>query len=192
MVRLLAWSSVAQAGYILAALALGGPGVEAAFAYAVFFVVLEFIAFGVVAALRPPGADGGDIAAYAGAGRRSRWLGAALVLALAGLAGLPPGLAGLFAKVVVVNALIAHDRGWLAVVVALNAVIALAYYVRTAAVLYSAPARVGVPVADPDLLQAAMHPRLPVSRTVATALLAAAAVAVLFGFAPQLVFDALS
>ncbi|MGX6602890.1 NADH-quinone oxidoreductase subunit N [Micromonosporaceae bacterium Da 78-11] len=192
MVRLLAWSSVAQAGYLLAPLALGAAGVEAAIAYTVFFVVLEFIAFGVIVALRAPGADGGEILDLRGAGRRSPWLGAALVLALAGLAGLPPGLAGLFAKVTIIDALIDQGWGWLAAVVALNAVIALAYYVRAAANLYATPPRVGLAVADPSLLAAALHPRLPVTRPVAAALIGAATVAVVLGFAPQLLFDALA
>jgi NADH-quinone oxidoreductase subunit N len=192
MVRLLAWSSVAQAGYILAPLALGAAGVTAAVAYAAFFVVLEFIAFGVVVALRRPGADGGDIDSYRGAGRRSPWLGAALVLALAGLAGLPPGLAGLFAKVTIVDVLIDQGWGWMAGVVAVNAVIALAYYVRAAATLYTGPPRVGIAVADPDLREAATHPRLPVARPVAASLIAAAVVAIVLGFAPQFLFTALS
>ena len=184
MVRLFAWSSVAQAGYIIAPLAVGARGVEAAVAYAAFFVVLEFIAFGTVVALRPIGADGGDIASYRGAARRSPWLGAAMVLALAGLAGLPPGLAGLFAKVTIVDALIHTGWGWLAGVVALNAVIALAYYVRVAAVLYAGP--VGIAVAD---LRA---PKLPVARPVAAALAVFAVAAVVLGFAPQLLFAGLT
>ena len=109
-VRLLAWSSVAQAGYILAPLAVGSAGVPAAIAYAVFFVLLELVAFGVVVALRGPAQDGGELTDYRGAGLRSPWLGAALVLALAGLAGLPPGLSGLFAKVTIVASLI--NAGW--------------------------------------------------------------------------------
>lgn len=192
MVRLLAWSSVAQAGYVLAALALGESGVVAALAYAGFFVVLELIAFGVVVALREPGADGGDLADYRGAGRRSPWLGAALVLALAGLAGLPPGLAGLFAKLSVVDALVDAGWTWLAGVVLLNAVIALAYYVRVAASLYALPARVGRSVADPVLVDAATHPLLPVSRPVAVTLIVGVAVAVVLGFAPQLLFAGLT
>ena len=192
MIRLLAWSSVAQAGYILAALALGGPGVVAALAYTAFFVVLELIAFGVVVAVRAPGADGGDLTDYHGAGRRHRWLGAALVLAFAGLAGLPPGLAGLFAKLTVVDALIDAGWAWLAGVVVLNAVISLAYYVRVAASFYTVPARVGRSVADPVLVQEATHPRLPVPRPVALTLVAAVVVAVVLGFAPQLLFTALS
>ncbi|MFC7530513.1 NADH-quinone oxidoreductase subunit N [Actinoplanes sp. GCM10030250] len=176
MVRLLAWSSIAQAGYILAALALGEIGVLAALAYAVFFVVLEFVAFGVVVALRAPGADGGAIEDYRGAGRESRGLGAALVLALAGLAGLPPGLAGLFAKLSVVGVLVDARWTWLAAVVVINAVIALAYYVRVAAILYSGHARSALPVARP----------------VVVAVFAGVAVAVVLGFAPQVLFDALS
>ena len=192
MVRLLAWSSIAQAGYVLAALALGGAGVRAAIVYAVFFMILEFIAFAAVVALRPVASDGGDMLAYRGAGRRSPWLGAALVLAFAGLAGLPPGLAGLFAKVTVVDALIDGGWGWLAGVVALNAVIGLAYYVRATANLYATPPKTGIQVVDPDLLEAATHPRLPVARPVAAALVVATAAAVVLGFAPQLLFDALS
>jgi NADH-quinone oxidoreductase subunit N len=192
MVRLLAWSSIAQAGYILAPLALGAYGVRAALAYTVFFVALEFIAFAVIAALRPPGADGGPLSFYRGVARRSPWPAAALVLSLAGLAGLPPGLAGLFAKVTIIDALIDRGWGWLAGVVALNAVIALAYYVRVAALLYSAPATAPATVADPALLEAATHPHQPVSRPAAVALIASAGVAVVLGFAPQLLVASLT
>ncbi|MEU4621750.1 proton-conducting transporter membrane subunit [Actinoplanes sp. NPDC023801] len=246
MVRLLAWSSVAQAGYILAALAMGAAGVVAALAYAAFFVILELIAFGVVVALRPaqpvipaaapispaaagtpispvaagtpgapiaasiPGAvagpaagnthsaasladvDGGTLDDYRGAARRHPWLGAAFVLAMAGLAGLPPGLAGLFAKVTVVGALVNEGWIWLAVVVVVNAVIALAYYVRVAALLYTVPSHPGIPVADPGLVYDATHPRHLVARPITAALLVAALVAVILGFAPQLLFNALT
>lgn len=201
-VRLLAWSSVAQAGYILAplcvaALSIGhGPAawpaaVTATVAYAVFFVVLELTAFAAVVALRPPGADGGEIAALRGAARRSPWVSAILVLALAGLAGLPPGLAGLFAKVAVVRSLIGGGAGWVAGFVALNTVIALAYYVRLAATLYAAPPAPAAP-ATPAASGTPAPSRLPVPWPVAITLAGAAALAVLLGFAPQLVFDAIA
>ncbi|SCL13581.1 NADH dehydrogenase subunit N [Micromonospora rhizosphaerae] len=187
-VRLLAWSSVAQAGYILAplgalALAAGrtadawAGAYAAAVAYAVFFVVLELAAFASVVALRPPDADGGTLDDLRGAARRHPWVGAALALALVGLAGLPPGLAGLFAKVTVVRALLDGGAGWLALVVAINAVIGLAYYLRLAATLYAPP--------TPDAV--VDRPRPP--RVVTLALAVATAIAVLVGFAPQLVLD---
>jgi NADH-quinone oxidoreductase subunit N len=193
MVRLLAWSSVAQAGYILAPLGAAAAaagrtpdalalGAAAAVAYAIFFVVMELGAFAAIIALRGPGNfDGGAIEDYRGAARRRPWVGAALVLALVGLAGLPPGLAGLFAKVTVVRSLLGGGAGWLAVVVALNAVIGLAYYLRVAASLYAQPA--AAPVGE-------VAPAPRASWAVAATLAVATAVAVVVGFVPQLVLDA--
>ncbi|MEH1126544.1 NADH-quinone oxidoreductase subunit N [Micromonospora sp. CPCC 206061] len=185
MVRLLAWSSVAQAGYILAPLgafmladgrAELATAVAATLAYTAFYVVLELAAFGAVVALRP-GEDGGTLEEYRGAARQRPWVGAALVLALIGLAGLPPGLAGLFAKVAVVRSLLEGGAGWLAVVVALNAVVGLAYYVRVSALLYAPMAR-PAPARVPWL--------------VATTLGAVTLIAIVIGFAPQLVLDAVN
>ncbi|ROT34131.1 NADH-quinone oxidoreductase subunit N [Micromonospora sp. HM5-17] len=216
MVRLLAWSSVAQAGYVLAPLgALAGSAgrtpealdaaVAAAVAYTVFFVLLELAAFAAVVTLRPVVADGGEIADYRGAARRRPWVGAAFVLALVGLAGLPPGFAGLFAKVVVVRSLLAGDAGWLAVVVALNAVVGLAYYVRVAATLYApepAVTRAGDEAAAPPTPTDPAAPAAPAGGApvsgpaalrpgwaVVAALAAATVVAIVVGFAPQLVLD---
>ncbi|MDG4783943.1 proton-conducting transporter membrane subunit [Micromonospora sp. WMMD961] len=191
-VRLLAWSSVAQAGYILAplgALALAAGRTDdarsaayaAAVAYAVFFVVLELAAFAAVTALRPTGADGGTLDDLRGAARRHPWRGAALGLALVGLAGLPPGLAGLFAKVTVVRALLDGGAAWLALVVAVNAVIGLAYYLRVTAALW-APTSPATPSGGGAAA-------VPVVGVVAVVLAVATVAAVVLGVAPQLVLD---
>jgi NADH-quinone oxidoreductase subunit N len=191
MVRLLAWSSVAQAGYILAPLgafaAVAGRSdralpvvVGATVAYAVFFVLLELAAFGAVIALRGD-SDGGEIADYRGAGRRAPWVTGAFAVAIAGLAGLPPGLAGLFAKVTVVRALLTGGAGWLAVVVALNAVVGLAYYVRVVATLFA--------FAPSDARTVALERRkLPWSVAIGLAVVTLAGLVA--GLAPQLVLDA--
>jgi NADH-quinone oxidoreductase subunit N len=192
MVRLLAWSSVAQAGYILAplgafALSSGRSdaalrvAVAASIAYAIFFVLLELAAFGAVIALRGD-RDGGEIADYRSVGRRAPWVAGALTLALAGLAGLPPGLAGLFAKITVVRALLAGGAAWLAVVVALNAVIGLAYYVRVVTTLFA--------LAPSDARDIREQPRLPVPWPVAVGVAALTLAGLVAGFAPQLVLDA--
>ena len=184
MVRLLAWSSVAQAGYILAPLGVAAlargrtPSVlavatSAVIAYTVFYVVLEMGAFGSVIALRGSG-DGGYLGEYRGLGRVRPWVGAAFVLALIGLAGLPPGLAGLFAKVVVVRSLVTGGAGWLAIVVAVNTVIGLAYYLRVAAIIYA-----------PSVVPAV---RSKIHWSVAAGLVAATGAAFVIGVAPQLIF----
>ncbi|MEH1167259.1 proton-conducting transporter membrane subunit [Micromonospora sp. CPCC 205539] len=190
-VRLLAWSSVAQAGYILAplgalAMATGrtGEGQAAAYAaavaYVVFFVVLELAAFAGVTALRPTGADGGTLDDLRGAARLHPWQGAALGLALIGLAGLPPGLAGLFAKVTVVRALLDSGVTWLALVVAVNSVIGLAYYLRVTATLWAPPA---------TSTAAGGAVAVPLRGVVAVVLAVATVAAVVLGVAPQLVLD---
>ena len=195
MVRLLAWSSIAQAGYILVPLAaaagVAGRGAEeqavavaAVFAYTVFFVLLELAAFAAVVALRPAAGDGGRIAAYAGAARRRPWVGAALTLALIGLAGLPPGLAGLFAKVAVVRSLLVGGAGWLALVVAANAVLGLVYYLRVSATLYARE-----PEPTPPSGRGVPAPGGAVAWPVVATLAVATVLAVLLGFAPQVVFD---
>jgi NADH-quinone oxidoreductase subunit N len=187
MIRLLAWSSIAQAGYILAPLGAFSlhegratdavPLVLAAtVAYTVFYVLLEFGAFAAVVALRGDH-DGGTLDDYRGSARRAPWRIGALVLAFAGLAGLPPGLAGLFAKVAVVRALLGGSATWLAMIVALNAVIGLAYYVRVAATFFA-------PAADSQVLE---NRRVPWA--VGAALTAATVIAVAVGFLPQLVMD---
>jgi NADH-quinone oxidoreductase subunit N len=183
---------VAQAGYILAplgAFALGSgradralPVVVAAtVGYAIFFVLLELAAFGAVIALRGD-RDGGAISDYRGAGRRAPWVTGAFAVALAGLAGLPPGLAGLFAKATVVRALLTGGAAWLAVIVALNAVIGLAYYIRVVATLFAfAPA-------DARTARHVERVRLPWSVAVGLAVITLAGLVV--GLAPQLVLDA--
>lgn len=148
-VRLLAWSSIAQAGFILAPLggliALSSPSsapdlVSAAFAYTLFFIALELAAFSGVTALRPAPLDGGDLTDLTGLGRAAPWRAALLALALIGLAGLPPALAGLFAKITVLRALLDVSSYWLALIVAVVSIAGLAVYWRPLLALYRGPA----------------------------------------------------
>jgi NADH-quinone oxidoreductase subunit N len=185
MVRLLAASSIAQAGYLLAPLgalvaAAGRAHLPAlstgVLGYTIFYLLLELGAFAAVVALRGAG-PGGELSEYAGVARRHRFVGAALVLALVGLAGLPPGLAGLFAKITVVRASLVGGAAWLAVLIGLNAVVALAYYLRVAVLLYR-------PDGTPDRSGATVP--LPVAAVLA----AATTAALVLGFAPQLVLSA--
>lgn len=202
MVRLLAWSSVAQAGYILASLGAFAVAarrtedavtlaVASAVAYALFFVLIELGAFGAVIALRGE-RDGGRLTDYRGVARRHRVVGAALGLALIGLAGLPPGLAGLFAKVTVVRSLLSTGVGWLAVVVAINAVVGLAYYARAAASLYASSPAPGVVDGEDPVRGGSRHGgrQAGMPWAVATVLGAATVIAIVVGFAPQLILDA--
>jgi NADH-quinone oxidoreductase subunit N len=175
-VRLLAWSTIAQAGYVLVPLAVTswngvdlsrvpvgqagdlGPAVTASVAYLVFYAAMNLGAFGVVSAIGGTLPGGGELADYRSLSSRQPRAAWPLGLFLLCLAGLPPGLMGLFAKVAVFRAVISGGLTWLAVVMAVNVVIALFYYLRWAAALFT-PA---VPAAG----GAAVPPRSALSRSV--------------------------
>ncbi len=142
-VRLLAWSSVAQAGFIVAplgAVGAGGRGAPSALAasigYLAAYAVVNLGAFSVVTVLARDGA-GTALAGLRGLGRREPFAAVALAFFLLCLAGLPPGLVGLFAKVRVFGPPVQSGVGWLAVVMAVNVVLGLGYYLRWVALLFS-------------------------------------------------------
>ncbi|MGB9375993.1 MAG: NADH-quinone oxidoreductase subunit N, partial [Mycobacteriales bacterium] len=162
MVRLLAWSSVAQAGYILLPLGVAARSEgrseavlrtagAASMSYLALFVAMNLGAFACVAwvARRTPR---NSLADYRGLVRRSPLVAVALAFFLLCLAGLPPGFAGLFAKVVVFRSTLVGQASDLALIMAVNTVIGLYYYLRVAAGLFAAPGSVP---ADP---QARMAP----------------------------------
>ena len=140
-VRLLAWSSVAQSGYMLVPLgSAGGDGavadvLPATVAYVLAYGVMNLGAFSVVTLVGRHRAANA-LADYRGLARTEPLSAFALAFSLACLAGLPPGLLGLFAKVVVFRAPVDQGVGWLAVVMAVNVVVGLVYYLAWAASLY--------------------------------------------------------
>jgi NADH-quinone oxidoreductase subunit N len=150
-VRLLAWSTIAQAGYLLVPLGSGsGPQPQATAEYLIIYAAMNLGAFAVVA--RAVGSGATRLADYRGLGRREPWLGGAMAFFLLCLAGLPPGLAGLFAKVVIFRAATAGGATWLAVITVVNVVLGLAYYLRWVVALYAdaEPAQVPATKAAPD------------------------------------------
>jgi NADH-quinone oxidoreductase subunit N len=157
-VGLLAWSSVAQAGFVLApvvAVYAGergtvDDGLQAAIRYLGIYALANLAAFAVVAYVRAR-VGRTDFAAFRGL-VRSDWLaGVTLLAALLTLAGFPPAIIGLLAKYVALRPVIADGEGILAVVMAVNVMIGLAYYLRLAAVTL-APAGDAAEEAPPGLV----------------------------------------
>nr|WP_042196018.1 NADH-quinone oxidoreductase subunit N [Kibdelosporangium sp. MJ126-NF4]CTQ89212.1 NADH-ubiquinone oxidoreductase chain N (EC 1.6.5.3) [Kibdelosporangium sp. MJ126-NF4] len=142
--RLLAWSSIAQAGYMLAPLGAAGGGaplnelVAATIGYVAIYAVMNIGVFAVITVVGWVGEHGGGaLDDYRGLARTHPLVAVALAFFLACLAGLPPGLAGLFAKIVVFQGAIVGGLGWLAVVMAVNTVIGLFYYLSWATRLFA-------------------------------------------------------
>ncbi|MCX4969946.1 NADH-quinone oxidoreductase subunit N [Streptomyces sp. NBC_00654] len=141
-VRLLAWSSVAQAGYLLVPIAAaayaGDERIGSTVAYALMYAVVNLGAF-AVAALVARTNPGNRITDYRGLYATRPLAALAMGFFLLCLAGLPPGIIGLFAKVTVFSAAVDAGLGWLAVVMAVNVVIALYYYLQWTAALFRSP-----------------------------------------------------
>jgi NADH-quinone oxidoreductase subunit N len=137
-VRLLAWSSIGQVGFLLAPLAVGDA--RAVVGYLAAYVVVTLGAFGAVAVVQRHRPFGLLLEEYRGMVRSEPGLGFALVFFLVVLAGLPPGLAGLFTKFAAFQAVIDAHYGWLALVMAVNVMIGLAVYLRWIAELFRLPA----------------------------------------------------
>ncbi len=137
--RLLAYSSIAHAGYALigvAAISVPGStlGATSVIFYLITYVVTNLAAFGAVAAVgRVTGSD--EIASYAGLSRRSPWLALVLMVSLLSLSGMPP-FGGFVVKFAVFAAAVESNLIWLAVLGVLNSIIGLYYYLTVLKVVY--------------------------------------------------------
>lgn len=127
--RLLAYSSIAHAGYLLMGIAcLDRLGLEAVAFYLVVYLFMNLGAFAVVTAVNN-GEGGEDIRFYRGLSARAPMACVAMAVFLFSLIGIPP-FAGFVGKVFLFSAVILKKYYWLAIVAAINTVISLYYYVR--------------------------------------------------------------
>jgi len=133
--RLLAWSSIAHAGYILLAMSVWSQeGTAALLLYLVAYLFMNLAAF-LIAGIVIREVGTGEFAAWRGLGRTHVVLGLGMAIVLFSLTGLPPFF-GFVAKLVVFYAVFEKGYVWLGVIGLVNGVISLAYYARVAAVLY--------------------------------------------------------
>jgi len=179
--RMLAYSSIAHAGYILVALAAAAAtdhpeaGIAAALFYLVGYVIVKTGAFLIVAHLGGPGERHVDIEDFTGLGRRQPALAACLSLFLLSLLGLPI-TAGFLGKFYVFNAALESNLIWLAILLALNSVIGSYYYLRVIVAMYMREPAVEIAVE-------------PVPWTLSAVLWIAAAGTVFAGLFPARIID---
>ncbi len=134
--RLLAYSSIAQAGYVLVAIAAGGQlGGSAVLFYLLGYVFTNLGAFAVVAAWQRKGEVDVPAASLAGLGFRRPWMAAALSLCLLSLTGIPL-TAGFVGKFYLFGAAVEAGWAWLAIVAVLNSVVSAFYYLHLLVIMY--------------------------------------------------------
>ena len=193
--RMLAWSGVAQAGYLLAGVVVGTRlGLEATVFYLFAYLLMNIAAFAVVIARERVHEAGDDLRAIEGLGRASPWLAACMTVAMLSLAGFP-ATAGFIGKFRLLEASIDGDYGWLAIMIVVGSVISLAYYLRVVAVMWMTPVDIELPLPGGGRRRvraaAGWSPEADAKaqpEVLAVAVLAAAAT-VFFGIIPSPLFD---
>ncbi len=141
--RMLAYSTVAHAGYVMVGLAAVAARVQSGAAdvgpsgvlfYLGGYVATNLLAFGAVVAISNR-IQSDDIDAYAGMSRRAPLVAAAMAFAMVSLTGIPPTI-GFMSKVYLFGAAVNADMEWLAIAGMVNSVISAYYYLRVVKVMY--------------------------------------------------------
>jgi NADH-quinone oxidoreductase subunit N len=134
--RMLAYSSIAHAGFVLIGMTAGGrTGMAAGLFYLIAYAAMILGAFGVVMLVSSRGEEATSLASYAGLYRRSPLLAGLLSLFLLSMAGIPP-TAGFIAKVGVFGAAIGAGNWGLALIGVLASVVAAFFYIRVMVLMY--------------------------------------------------------
>jgi len=141
--RMLAYSSIAHAGYILAALVVGGPdGLSAVLFYSLAYAFMNTGAFAILILASARGKERLVFSDYAGYGYVEPAVALAMFLFMLSLAGIPL-TAGFTGKFQIFKAAIDQGYIWLAVIGVLNSVVSVYYYLRIVVVMYMQPAEPG-------------------------------------------------
>jgi NADH-quinone oxidoreductase subunit N len=141
---MLAYSSIAHTGYIMAGLAafanassegVAAQGIESILFYVLGYGVMNIAAFAVVGMLQRDTRRYGGLNSFAGLASRAPLIAAAMAVLMLSLTGIPPTV-GFFAKLYVLLASVEAGLEWLAVIIVLNAALAAFYYLRVIVYMY--------------------------------------------------------
>jgi len=137
--RMLAYSTIAQIGFVLLGLlagvgtTVGTGGMEAAYSASMFYVVTYVLTtvgtFGLLMLLSRAGFDADNIADFKGLGKRSGWFALMMTIMMFSMAGVPP-LVGFAAKFSVLNAVLGTGQVWLTIIAVMFSLIGAYYYLR--------------------------------------------------------------
>jgi NADH-quinone oxidoreductase subunit N len=134
--RMLAYSSIAHAGYALIGLVVAdAAGMAGVMLYLALYAFMTLGAFTVVVMLRKGGLEGDEIADFTGLAKRNKWAAFLMLLFMASLTGIPP-TAGFIAKFYIFMAAVSAQMTWLAVLAVIFAAVSAYFYLRVIMVMY--------------------------------------------------------
>jgi NADH-quinone oxidoreductase subunit N len=135
--RLLAYSSIAQAGYMLVGVVVSTRlGVQATVFYLAVYLLMNLAAFAVIVARERETGRGDDLSTLNGLGADRPLLAWPITIAMLALAGFP-ATAGFFGKIFLIQAAVDNGYAWLAVAIVLGSAASLAYYLRVVAAVWT-------------------------------------------------------
>ena len=141
--RLLAWSGVAQAGYLLAGVVVGTSlGVQATVFYLAVYLFMNMAAFAVIVARERETNLGDSVEALAGLGTSRPWLAWPMTIAMLALAGFPL-TAGFIGKFKLIEASVSAGYVWVGLMIVIGSMISLAYYLKVVAAMWMREAPAG-------------------------------------------------
>ena len=185
--RMLAYSGVAQAGYMLAGVVVASElGVKATVFYLFAYLFMNIAAFAVVIARERETTLGDQIDSVAGIGASRPVLAWTLTISMLGLAGLP-GTVGFMGKFFLIEASVDGNFIVLAIAIAVGSMLSLVYYLRVIAAVWMSPATAPLPAmagGSPEADDVPARPAPAAPETIAIGVLAAAAT-VFFGVIPS-------
>jgi NADH-quinone oxidoreductase subunit N len=134
--RMLAYSTIANMGFMLLGFVAADPnGFSAAMFYAIAYVLTSLAAFGVVLLLSREGFEADQLDDFRGLNQRSPWWAFVMLVTMFSLAGIPPTV-GFYAKFTVIQAVVQQGFVWLAVVAVMASLIGAFYYLRIVKLMY--------------------------------------------------------
>ncbi len=134
--RMLAYSTIANMGFLLLGFVAATPnGYSAAMFYAVAYVLTSLASFGIVILLSREGFEADRIDDFKGLNQRSPWWAFMMLLTMFSLAGVPPTV-GFYAKFSVIQAVVQEGYVWVAVVAVMASLVGAFYYLRIVKLMY--------------------------------------------------------
>ena len=141
--RMLAYSAIANMGFLLLGFVGGGSdGYAAAMFYAIAYAITGLVSFGILVLLSGRGVEFENIEDLKGLNSRSPWYAFLMLLAMFSLAGIPPTI-GFWAKLSVIESIINAGYTWIAVIAVMASLVGAFYYLRVVRVMYFADAPEG-------------------------------------------------
>ncbi len=191
--RMLAWSSIAQAGYLLAGVVVGtNLGVQATAFYLAVYLLMNVTAFAVVVARERVSGQGDDLAGLENLGQSNPWLAWPMTIAMLSLAGFP-ATGGFIGKFFLIDASVDGDYTWLGIAIVVGSILSLVYYLRVIAAMWMGRYEIELPSVPPRRVKpvSGWSPEADTRAQpeVAAVAIVFAAATILFGLWPDPLFD---